>query len=231
MKKLTIYMMGLMMFTLYIFDVITDRTFLSFAIVVFNLGLLIIIFIRSFINNDRPIWIIIISLVIFVIMSIIFLLVYSNINYNDNFALGILLISLLYILVGLLMIAIFYFVIRSIINNPQHVYGRYILWGIYVLFFLITHTLKIPSNTYVPITTYIFSTLSLLIIYGVLHFIILRVLKQKSEIMMLFITVILFIVYFAGFEVQLFLLIPTQIYLSALIIQNFNLIRKNNFVY
>ena len=146
MKKLTIYMMGLMMFTLYIFDVITDRTFLSFAIVVFNLGLLIIIFIRSFINNDRPIWIIIISLVIFVIMSIIFLLVYSNINYNDNFALGILLISLLYILVGLLMIAIFYFVIRSIINNSQNVYGGYILWGIYVLFFLLHICLK-----YLPI--------------------------------------------------------------------------------
>ncbi len=229
MKKLTLYIMGLMMFALYINDVITERTFLSLTIIVVNIGLLIIIFTRSLINSDRPIWIIIISLIVFVITFIISLLVFSIFNQRDNFTLGILFILLLYILAGLSILAILYFAIGSIINNPQYIYERYILWAIYIFLFFITHTLNIPSNTNVPITTYIFSTLSLLIIYGILHFIVLKVLKQKSELMMLFITVILFIVYFMGFDVQLFLLIPSQIYLSALIIQNLILIKKNNF--
>ncbi len=146
------------------------------------------------------------------LIILIGLIIYSNIiNANDSFGLGI----MAYVVltgIGIIFLSMILYIIFVRVSTGNSIIRNQIL-TVFLLLYVFTHYLHVPNDTFVPIQTYILSILVFGILLVILQYLVYRFSSIKSDHFLLIWLVVVLVITYSPFTVQLLLLYPVEIML------------------
>jgi len=190
-----------------------NNNFASIGFIVFEILILLIYGIRYFIKNDK--WLTRIFGVLLIVQLILIVIMYISMKFviesNDTFGIGLIFYLQLAIFVASSLSYGLYRLLRPVFEKPEYQLYRGLLFCILVTVYIVTHLLIVPNNAYVPATTYILSIIIFVGLFGLIHFILYKVMNIKYEVVLFVYSIMLMIVQAMSFDIQLVLLYPLQI--------------------
>jgi hypothetical protein len=221
MNRTSLILLWLLVFIGYVQDSLSNSmTLTSIGFIAFNLLLLVTIGISSFLKKDKLIrnFLIIITIFIFSVILISYLVaIVLNVQ---SFTIGYLIYFLISLGLASLSVTLTFIITRPLFNNSSLFWYKELVITLYIVVFLVTHRLVVPSNTYVPAITYIVSII-IVVFLLLLSNILMNKLYKKSYLNFMSIVIILLIILaFLTFDIQVGFLWGTQIYLFVLLMNN-----------
>lgn len=214
MNRKNIILLWVLLFLGFVFDLFSgSKTILNYGFIGFNLLVLFFVGIQSVLIKDKLIKMILICVSSLALLSAVGVFILGLILNIDSFGLGFIIYGLFTLAIASSLTTLVFVLVNPIILKKENYGKRDLIIFFYVLFFLLTHLIKVPNNTEVPFMTYLVSILVVCILLTLIEYLAIKFLKLSSQLILSFIILILIVISRLGFEVQVIFLLPIQIYL------------------
>lgn len=221
MNKTSLILLWLLVFIGYVQDFLSNSmTLTSIGFIAFNLLLLVTIGISSFLKRDKLIkkFLIIITILIFSVVLLSYLV--AIVSSVQSFIIGYLIYFLISLGLASLSVTFAFIITRPLFNDSSLFWYKELVITLYAVVFLVTHRLDVPSNAYVPAISYIVSIFIVVFLLLLANILMNKFYKKNYLNFMSIVIVLLIILAFLTFDIQVVFLWGTQIYLFVLLMNN-----------
>jgi hypothetical protein len=214
----------------FVYDIYaSDKTIAFYGYLFISAGILIELLL-NIILKEKLLFRIQIGMLLLTLSLIIGLFLYGAIGSVESFGLGIMIGLLFALLLSQIIVLSLHILIMKWKINESWDNNERILIFIYTVLFFLLHQVKVPNNYEIPFISYMFSFIFIFIFFAIIYIVTTKILKKSYDIVLLCALVVLIVLHFSGLDLNLFILLPTQIVTLIFLFFHLNLNNLENLI-